>query len=118
MANRGTYITLTEKNFQREVLESKEPVLVDFWATWCGPCRAISPVIEELAEEFEGQAKVGKLNIDNDASLAMKYGIRSVPALLFFKDGQVADRLLGAGSKGLLADKLKHLLHQDAAEAL
>ncbi len=109
MSNRAKYITLTEENFHREVLESGEPVLIDFWASWCGPCNAVAPIIEELAAEFERRAKVAKLNIDDHPSMVMKYGIRSIPALLFFKDGEVADRVVGAGSKKVLADKLQHL---------
>ncbi|MDA2929796.1 thioredoxin [Acidobacteria bacterium AH-259-O06] len=112
MANDTKYITLTEENFQSEVLESTEPVLVDFWAAWCGPCRVIAPVIEELAVDFEGRAKVGKLDIDDNASISMQYGIRSIPTLLFFKDGQVVDQVVGAASKKLLADRLNALLNE------
>ncbi|MDA2927245.1 thioredoxin [Acidobacteria bacterium AH-259-G07] len=114
MANDAKYITLSEENFHSEVLESTEPVLVDFWAIWCGPCRMIAPVIEQLAVDFEGRAKVGKLDIDEHTNIAMEYGILSIPTLLFFKDGQVVDRVVGAASKKVIADKLDALLREDA----
>lgn len=94
MNDNTTYITLTEANFQKEVLEGPQPIVVDFWADWCGPCHMMSPIIEQLADEFQGQAKVGKLNVDDSATLATRYGIRSIPTLLFFKDGQIRDQLL------------------------
>ena len=114
MANDTKYITLTEENFQSEVLESTQPVVVDFWAVWCGPCRAIAPVIEELAVEFEGLAKVGKLDVDDNPSIAMQYGIRSIPTLLFFKNGQVVDQVVGVTSKDVISEKLE-ALSRDAA---
>lgn len=99
-------ITLTDDNFQKEVLESKEPVLVDFWAVWCGPCRAIAPAVEELAREYKGRVKVGKLDVDENQQVAGKYGIRSIPTLMVFKGGQVVDQLLGAVPKSRMADAL------------
>ena len=114
MANDTKYITLTEENFQSEVLERTEPVLVDFWAAWCGPCRMIAPLVEELAVDFEGRAKVGKLEIDDSPSIVMQYGILSIPTLLFFKDGQVVDQLVGTASKKVIADKLDALLREEA----
>ena len=84
MANDKRYITLTEENFQKEVLESNQPVLVDFWAAWCGPCLVLGPVVEELAGELAGQAKVGKLNVDENPGIASQYGIRSIPTVLIF----------------------------------
>ncbi len=101
------YITLNEDNFKSEVLEGAEPVLVDFWASWCGPCHVIAPVIEELAVEFEGRAKVGKVDVDQNANLARQYGIRSIPTLLFFKDGRVVDQAVGMVTKKVLASQLR-----------
>ncbi len=103
------YITLTEENFQGEVLESTKPVLVDFWAAWCGPCQALAPVIEEVAVDFEGRAKVGKLDVDDNATIAMEYDIRSIPTLLFFKDGQIVDQVIGITPKEVIAEKLDSL---------
>lgn len=100
-------ITITEENFDQVVLKSDRPVLVDFWAPWCGPCMMLGPVIEELAREFEGKAKVGKVNVDENRQLALKFGIMSIPALLFFKDGKEVERLIGLQSKEVLVEKLK-----------
>lgn len=108
------YVTLTDANFKQEVLDSNEPVLVDFWAAWCGPCRVIAPSIEELATEFDGRAKIGKLDVDHNPQTAMQYGVRSIPTLLFFKDGRVADQLIGAVPKKVMADKLRALAAQPA----
>jgi thioredoxin 1 len=92
-------LTLTEGNFSEEVLKSTTPVVVDFWAEWCGPCKMISPVLEELAGEYDGKVKIGKVNIDEYQQLAITYGINSIPTLLFFKNGQVADQVVGMRSK-------------------
>ena len=107
-------ITVTDSNFKDEVVGSEQPVLVDFWATWCGPCRMIAPMIEELAGQFEGRAKVAKMDVDQNPRTAMQFGIRSIPTLLFFKDGQVVDQLIGASSKKALAEKLESLTTQPA----
>ncbi|MDA7951348.1 MAG: thioredoxin [Pirellulaceae bacterium] len=99
-------LTLTEENFEAEVLNSTEPVLVDFWATWCGPCRMLGPTIDELAEENSGSAKVGKVNIDEHQGLSIKYNITSIPALIVFKDGQPVEQLVGVQSKSKLQDAI------------
>ncbi|MDE5731789.1 MAG: thioredoxin [Bacteroidales bacterium] len=100
---------VTDGNFS-EILNTEMPVLVDFWATWCGPCRAIAPVVEELAEEYDGKAVVGKCNVDENEDVPMQYGIRSIPTLLFFKNGELVDRLVGAASKADIAAKLDSLI--------
>lgn len=105
-----SYITLSDDSFQREVLESQTPVLVDFWAAWCGPCRALGPTIEQLAEEFQGRVKIGKLNVDENPRTAVRYGVRSIPTLLLFERGQLADQVVGVVPKQILADKLEGLL--------
>jgi len=103
-------IELTEETFEQEVLKAAIPVLVDFWAVWCGPCKAIASVVEELAAEYEGKLKVGKVNVDNNHQISMQYGIRGIPTLLVFKDGKVVEQIVGVVPKGLLAEKLsKHL---------
>ena len=97
-------VILTDENFTKEVLESELPCLVDFWAIWCGPCQMLSPVIKEIAEEYQGKLKVGKLNVDDDPRMASQYGIMSIPTLAIFKDGEIIDTILGARSKAELAD--------------
>lgn len=114
MADSANVVTLTDDNFQEEVLESDVPVLVDFWATWCGPCRQIAPIVEDLADEFEGRAKVGKVDVDNNPQTAQQYGVRSIPTLLFFNDGEVEEQLIGAMGKGPLKKKLAELAGQPA----
>lgn len=102
----GKALEFTDSNFESEVLNSDTPVLVDFWAEWCGPCRMIGPVVEEMAGEYDGKAKIGKVNVDNNPEISVKYGIRSIPALLIFKDGQVVDQIVGAVPKPQLTKQL------------
>ncbi len=103
-------VEVTDSNFQTEVLKSDKPVLLDFWAEWCGPCKMIAPVVEELAKEYDGKLKVGKVDVDSNQQTSMQYGIRSIPALLIFKGGKVVDQLVGAVPKKMLAEKVaKHL---------
>jgi len=104
------FITLTEDNFEREVLKSEQPVLVDFWADWCAPCHRIAPAIEELAHEFDGSATIAKLNVDEEPELARRYGIRSIPSLLLFRSGEVVDRIAGVRPKRVLSEKLAELV--------
>jgi len=100
-------VTLQDSTFESEVLKSDVPVLVDFWAVWCGPCKAIAPAIDEIAREYKGKVKVAKLDIDNHQEVPQKYGIRSIPTLLVFKGGKVVDTLVGAMPKSKLVESLK-----------
>jgi len=103
-------VELTEETFEQEVLKATIPVLVDFWAVWCGPCKMIAPLVEELATEFTGKLKIGKVDVDNHQKIAMQYGIRSIPTLLIFKGGKVVEQIVGAAPKKTLVEKLsKHL---------
>jgi thioredoxin 1 len=114
MADNANITTLTDDNFEDEVLDSDKPVLVDFWATWCGPCRQIAPIVEDLADEFEGRAKVGKVDVDDNPQTAQQFGVRSIPTLLFFKNGEVQETLVGASGKKPLKNKLEELVGQPA----
>ena len=100
-------LELTDANFQATVLDSDKLTLVDFWAEWCGPCRAIGPVIEELAKEYDGKVKVGKVNVDHNPQISMDYGITSIPAILFVKNGEVVDKLVGAQPKANFVKKIE-----------
>lgn len=103
-------VTLTDDNFQSEVLNADKPVLVDFWAEWCGPCKMVAPIVEELAKEYDGTLKVGKVDVDANQRVSMQFGIRSIPTLLIFKNGKVVDQVIGAVPKRALTDKVsKHL---------
>lgn len=103
-------VELTDKNFNAEVLDDSGVVLVDFWAPWCGPCRMVGPIIDELASEYQGKAKIGKLNVDDNPATASKYGIMSIPTMLIFKNGEVVDQMVGVAPKAQLVDKLdEHL---------
>ncbi len=100
-------LEFTDSNFEVEALNSDKPVMVDFWAEWCGPCRMVGPIVEEVAKEYGDRALVGKLNVDNNPAIAQKYGIRSIPTILFFKNGEIVDRQVGAVPKAALVKKLE-----------
>lgn len=100
-------IELTDANFDELVLKSDKPVLVDFWAEWCGPCRMVGPVVEELSKDYDGRAVVGKVDVDSNPGISTKYGIRNIPTLLIFKGGEIVDKQVGAVPKSVLAGKLE-----------
>ncbi len=103
-------VTVTEGNFQAEVMDSKVPVFIDFWATWCGPCRAIAPIVEQLGADYAGRAKIAKVDVDANPRLASQFGISSIPTVMVFKDGRVVEQLMGARPKPALAALIdKHL---------
>jgi thioredoxin 1 len=103
-------VTITDANFENEVIKSDIPVLIDFWATWCGPCKAIAPIVEDLAKEYDGKVKVGKVDVDDNQQTAIKYGIRSIPTLLIMKNGKVNDTIVGAVPKAQIVQKLNAAL--------
>jgi thioredoxin 1 len=103
-------VTFTDDNFSAEVLKSDLPVVVDFWATWCGPCRMVAPIMEELAEKYEGKVKIGKLDVDENQQTAIKYGVRSIPTVLILKGGQVIDTIIGAVPKTMFIEKIQKLV--------
>ena len=104
----GKYIELTKDSFEETIREGV--TLIDFWAPWCGPCRMITPVIEELAEEYEGKAKICKVNTDEEQEIAIQFGIRSIPTILFFKDGELVDQMIGAAGKDVFSQKLDAII--------
>jgi thioredoxin 1 len=110
MADDAKYLTLTSDNFEAEVLQSDVPVLVDFWAAWCGPCRIMNPIIEELAETFDGKAKIAKVNVDEHEAIANQYHIMAIPSLLFFNQGQAVEKIEGVSSKEVLTQKLESMV--------
>ena len=106
-------VTLNDANFEEQIVNSETPALVDLWAPWCAPCRMIAPAIEELAQEYQGKATIGKLNVDENPSIASRYGITSIPTLLFFKSGDVKDQMVGVpagNAKAVIENKLKSLM--------
>ena len=103
-------VTLSDASFDTDVVNAAGPVLVDFWAEWCGPCRMVGPVVEELANDYDGRAVVGKVNVDNHGDISMKYGVRNIPTILFLKNGEVVDKSVGAVPKNVLIEKLEALL--------
>ena len=110
MTNESTMVHVSDKNFAEEVLNAELPVLVDFWASWCGPCRSISPVIEELSKEFAGKVKVTKLNVDENPATPSQYGVRGIPTLLLFKGGKILDQIVGAVPKARLITMIEKAL--------
>jgi thioredoxin 1 len=103
-------IELTDANFEELVLKSDKPVMIDFWAEWCGPCRMVGPVVEEISNEYEGKAIIGKVNVDNNPGLSSRFGIRNIPTILFLKNGEIVDKSVGAVPKGQLTEKLNKQL--------
>ena len=103
-------VEITDSNFKETVLDKDQVAMLDFWAEWCGPCKVIAPIVEELAQQYDGKAIIGKVDVDNNAEVAMKYGIRNIPTVLFIKGGEVVDKQVGAVPKNVLEGKLKSLI--------
>ncbi len=106
----GKTVEVTDTNFESTILRSDKPAIVDFWAVWCGPCRIVAPILEELSEEYDGKAVIGKLDVDSNRDTAVKFGIQAIPTMLFFKDGQMVDRIVGAADRKTIQSKLDALL--------
>jgi thioredoxin 1 len=103
-------VEITDDNFETEVIKSDKPVLIDFWAVWCGPCKMIAPIVEELSTEYDGKVKIGKLDVDSNQQTSIKFGVRSIPTLLLFKDGKLKETIIGAVAKKHIVDKLNSIL--------
>lgn len=103
-------LEITDSNFEELVVNSDKPVMIDFWAVWCGPCRMIAPIVEEMSQEYKGRAVIGKVDVDSNPGVASKYGIRNIPTVLFVKNGEVADKQVGAAPKNTFTSKLEALL--------
>ena len=103
-------VTITDDNFEEEVIKSDKPVLIDFWAIWCGPCRIIAPIVEEMAKEYNGKVKIGKLDVDSNQQSSIKYGVRSIPTLLLFNNGEIKETIIGAVPKAQIVQKLEALI--------
>ena len=103
-------LEITDANFEEVVLKSDKPVIIDFWAVWCGPCRMVGPLVEEIGNEYEGKAVVGKVDVDNNPGVSGKFGIRNIPTILFFKNGEIVDKQVGAVPKQVLVNKLEAIL--------
>ncbi len=103
-------VEITDANFEELVINADKPVMIDFWAVWCGPCRMIAPIVEEMSGEYEGKAVIGKVDVDSNPGVAMKYGIRNIPTVIFVKGGEIADKQVGAAPKKNFTDKLDALL--------
>ena len=116
MAYEAKYLNLNADNFEAEVMQSDMPVLVDFWAAWCGPCRIMNPIIDDLAESFAGKAKIAKVNVDEEESLALQFHVMAIPSLIFFNQGEVVERIEGVSDKDKLASKLNALVAQNSAD--
>ena len=106
----GHVLEVTDADFEQEILQSPLPALVDFWAAWCGPCRMIGPIVEEIAEEYKGRAKVAKMNVDDNVNTPARYGVRGIPALLLFENGELVDQIIGAVPKGQVVSLLEKVL--------
>ena len=110
MSEEGKAVKLTDDSFEAEIIKSELPALVDFWAPWCGPCKMVGPIVEELAEEYDGKVKICKLNVDENSKTAAQYGVKSIPTLILFKGGESIDQTIGAASKGKLDEMIKKAL--------